>query len=215
MKINKLIPFFLIAMAIVSCKEDKNKTETKAEEEVKTSTAEAVKFNVDTEHSTITWKGSKKVGESHNGTLQLSEGSLALEGDKLKGGSFVIDMNSIKNIDIEDAVDNKKLIGHLHSPDFFDVANHPTAKFEITEVIEEVGMDLIKGNLTIKGITKNIQVPATTTVADDGATFKSMTFTIDRTEWDIKYSSGKFFDNLKDKVINDEIEFTIDIKAKK
>jgi hypothetical protein len=38
---------------------------------------------------------------------------------------------------------------------------------------------------------------------------------IDRTLWDVRYKSGKFFDNLKDQAIADSIEFNIKIVAKK
>jgi hypothetical protein len=40
------------------------------------------------------------------------------------------------------------------------------------------------------------------------------TFEIDRTEWDIKYGSGKFFKDLGDKVINDNFQISFDLKAK-
>jgi len=215
-KWTKTIVVLLLAMTVFSCKETKNETPVKSAEAVKEVSAEAVKYLVDIEKSTIAWKGAKKVGDSHHGTLQISEGYLALKDGKLSSGNFVIDMTSIKNIDIEDAGYNKKLTDHLNSADFFDVAKYPTAVFEITDVNYEVGMDMVKGNLTIKGITKSIEIPATTALSgSDGASFKSLTFTIDRTVWNVKYNSGKFFDDLKDKLINDEIEFTINLIAKK
>jgi len=222
MTLTKLTTAFLIALTLFSCKEEK-KTEIKTNEEVKTTTVntddtatvDGEKFQVDTKNSTIAWKGSKIVGDAHHGTLHLSEGSLYIKDGKLTGGSFVIDMNSIKNIDVTDASYNKKLVNHLLNEDFFDAAKYPTATFKITEVVYEVGMDLIKGDLSIKGITKNISVPATTTVTENGATFKSLAFEIDRTEWGIKYKSGKFFASLKDKAIKDEFEITVNLIANK
>jgi hypothetical protein len=38
---------------------------------------------------------------------------------------------------------------------------------------------------------------------------------IDRTKWDIRYKSGKFYDNLANNAISDSIEFNIKIVAKK
>jgi hypothetical protein len=35
--------------------------------------------------------------------------------------------------------------------------------------------------------------------------------TIDRTKWDIKYGSDKFFEDLADKAIKDEIEFDVTV----
>jgi hypothetical protein len=39
-------------------------------------------------------------------------------------------------------------------------------------------------------------------------------FDIDRTEWDIKYGSGKFFQDLGDKMINDAFTVKFNIVAK-
>jgi hypothetical protein len=38
------------------------------------------------------------------------------------------------------------------------------------------------------------------------------TITIDRTSYDVRYGSGKFFDNLGDKMIEDN--FVLDVKIK-
>ena len=49
----------------------------------------------------------------------------------------------------------------------------------------------------------------------DGIVKASGKLVIDRTKWDVRYKSGKFFDNLKDQAISDSIEFHIMIVAKK
>lgn len=210
----KITTILFIGLSIVACKKAKNETEAKDAEEVSQIQSEAIRYIADIDSSAVAWKGFKPT-ESHNGTIKISEGYLAFDNDKLSGGNFIIDMKTIKNLDIKDAEYNTKLINHLKNADFFDVENHAFTVFTITGVDEEVGMSMIKGNLTIKGIKKNIQFPAAITVNGDEVTFKSEPFTIDRTEWDIKYNSGKFFDDLKDKLINDEIEFVIKITAKK
>lgn len=210
----KITTILFIGLSIVACKKAKNETEAKDAEEVSQIQSEAIRYIADIDSSAVAWKGFKPT-ESHNGTIKISEGYLAFDNDKLSGGNFIIDMKTIKNLDIKDAEYNTKLINHLKNADFFDVENHAFTVFTITGVDEEVGMSMIKGNLTIKGIKKNIQFPAAITVNEGEVTFKSEPFTIDRTEWDIKYNSGKFFDDLKDKLINDEIEFVIKITAKK
>ena len=60
----------------------------------------------------------------------------------------------------------------------------------------------INGVLTIKGIAKDVTFPARIIRNDQGyeATGK---IDLDRTRWDIRYGSGKFFDNLGDKMIHD------------
>ena len=166
-------------------------------------------FKVNVENSKLTWKGYKTTGD-HTGTITLASGNIILTGNKLTGGSFVADMGTIKDVD-----GSAKLEGHLKSADFFDIAVYPTSKFEITKSeIKESKMH-ITGNMTIKGITKQITFPATLAVNKDNVTLTSDTFQINRADFNVKYNSKTFFDNLKDKFINDEFDFQVTIVAKK
>jgi len=209
----KVAAVLFISLAIVSCKKAKNETEAKGAEEV-ADVSGAATYTADASASTIAWKGTAPT-KSHNGTISVSEGSIALDGGKLTGGNFIIDMNSIACLDIENEEYNGKLVGHLKSADFFDVANNAFSAFAITGVEEKDGKTMVKGNLTMKGIKKNIEFPATLNVDGDSVSLTSEAFTIDRTEWDIKYNSGKFFEDLKDKLINDNIELSFAVKATK
>ena len=210
----KITTVLFIGLAVVSCKKAKNETEAKDAEEVTKVEAGAVKYIAEVDSSTVAWKGFKPSG-THNGTIKISEGYFAITDDKLAGGNFVIDMKTIKDLDLEDPKWNGKLVGHLSSPDFFDVENNAFSVFTITGVNDKEGKIMVKGNLTVKNIKKNIEFPAVVTFNGDELSFKSEPFTIDRTDWDIKFRSGKFFEDLKDKLINEEIEFVIEIKAKK
>jgi len=203
-----------LTLTVVACKKDKNKTEAGAAEAESQMSSEAVQYNVDVANSTLAWKGFKPTG-THNGTIQISEGTLAVQDDKLTAGNFIIDMNTIKNLDLEKENSNAKLVAHLKSGDFFDVENHAFSAFTITGVEEKDGKTMVKGNLTVKDIKKNIEFPATVTTSGNEVTLQSEVFTIDRTEWDIKFKSGKFFEDLKDNFINDEIEFQVTVKATK
>ena len=81
-----------------------------------------------------------------------------VNGGKIVGGTFVIDMNSITCTDIKDDQYNAKLVGHLKSDDFFGVEKFPTATFEITGAspIADAAAGQpnynVEGNLTIKEI---------------------------------------------------------------
>jgi polyisoprenoid-binding protein YceI len=206
-----ILSLVLVASVLTGCKSEKKD---------KVTTADAVKVavttdlnNVDVASSVITWKGTKPTG-AHDGTIMLQEGSLNLEAGKLIGGTFVIKMSSIKNLDL-DAEGAAKIVGHLSAPDFFDVATYATSKFVITSVVEAEGKLAVTGNLTVKDITKSITIPATLLSVGNVTTFKSDKFNIDRTEFNIKYASKTFFDNLKDKFIDDAIElsFTVNTNA--
>ena len=175
---------------------------------------ESETFNALVEESTITWAASRP-GKTHDGTLALSKGNFVFEGEKLVGGEFLINMNSIKVTDIKPGKMNDKLVNHLRSADFFDVENHATGAFAISSTETKEGKTLVNGQLTLKGISNPVTFLAD--VSNDGTTvtLKTGEFKIDRTKWDIKYRSGKFFDDLKNKLIYDDIVITVDVKATK
>ncbi len=159
---------------------------------------------IDTEKSVIEWKAYKVTGQ-HNGIVKIKSGSLEMEDGALTGGSFDIDMTTITVQDLEGG-SKAKLEGHLKSGDFFNVEEFNTANFEITRVISrgKPGDYKIEGNLSIKGITKPIKFNALV----EGNTAEA-TVTIDRSEYDVRYGSGSFFEDLGDKTIYDDFDLTI------
>lgn len=209
--------FFAIAFVVVSmasCKNDKKKVEVK--EAVKVENKAKTEGNVNITTSVVEWKGTKKPAGAHNGTVNLSTGSLNVENDKITSGEFIIDMSSIKCLDIPaDDDGNKDLVGHLKNEDFFDVPNNPTAKFVIAEVKENGDKLDITGNLTLKGTTKSITFPATFTKTEEGYNLTSDMFKIDRTQFGITYKSKTINAALKDKFIDDLMEFVVKVNTKK
>jgi len=169
--------------------------------------------NVDIAASVLNWEGSKPTG-SHNGTVALKSGGLLVEAGTLTQGVFVVDMNTITNTDMAGSEGAAKIEGHLKASDFFDVAVYPTAKFVITSVVDTEGKLAVTGNLTIKNTTKSITIPATIATTDGITTFKSETFTIDRTDFGVVYASKKFYAALKDKFINDLMEMSFSVVTK-
>jgi polyisoprenoid-binding protein YceI len=138
-----------------------------------------------------------------------------VENNNVVGAQVNMDLNSIVCTDLKDAGTNQKFVGHLKSDDFFSVANYPVAKFEITSMApgSTNGEYNVKGNMTIKGKTNEISFPAKVSL-NNGMVKALGTVKLDRTRWDIKYGSGKFFEGLGDKMIYDEFEVTFDISAK-
>ena len=127
-------------------------------------------------------------------------------------------MKSVKVLDIEDPEYNGKLTGHLRSADFFDVDNHPEATFVITQIVrskESKTTYNLTGNLTIKGITKSVGFVADVKTEGDNFTASTPEFTIDRAAFDIKFKSKKFFNDLQDDFINDEIALVIKLSGVK
>lgn len=210
----KIIVALLIAATAVSCKVDsKNKVETSDAKEVKE--VAAADIAVDATASEVNWKGFKPTGE-HFGTVTITEGILKTADGNLVGGTFTFDMNSIVVKDMPaDNEYNAKLVGHLKSGDFFEVEKFPTASFEITEVAKAEAKVNISGNLTVKGITKNITIPAAVSTVDGAMVVTSDAFKVDRTEFGIQYKSTKLADVIKEKSIDDLFEMSFVVKATK
>lgn len=172
---------------------------------------------IDLNRSTVAWEGTK-VGGRHDGTIGLRSGELYLVDDQIVGGNIIIDMQQITVLDIENPETNARLRGHLESDDFFSVATYPEATFEMAQLVkhEEVAEGepnyTIRGNLTIKGITHGVSFPAHVHVHDDMLTAKA-DFDLDRTQWDVRFGSGRFFENLGDNLIHDNFNLKLDIMA--
>ncbi|MDG1570718.1 YceI family protein [Robiginitalea sp. M366] len=164
------------------------------------------KKEVNTEKSTVTWKAYKVTG-SHTGTVALKSGSLMFEDGQLSGGEFAVDMTSLTATDLEGEW-RDKLVGHLKSDDFFSTASHPESTLVFTS-IKANGKNSyeVTGDLTIKGITKPVTFDLSVYGSKATATMK-----IDRAEYDVRYGSGSFFDDLGDKTIYDEFDLVVDLE---
>ncbi|MCB0551512.1 MAG: YceI family protein [Phaeodactylibacter sp.] len=171
---------------------------------------EVKSLTVSVEKSNIVWNGYKVTG-SHTGNVQLKSGNLDFDGDKLVGGSFEIDMASITCNDLEGEW-AQKLVGHLKSDDFFGVEKYPTAKFVITQVVSRgtPGDYKVVGDITIKGITKQIKF-FTNVKNDGGQKVATAEVKVDRSDFNVRFGSGSFFDNLGDKTIYDEFDLKIEL----
>ncbi|OGX84725.1 YceI family protein [Hymenobacter glacialis] len=174
-------------------------------------------YAVQPQLSTLGWLAKKVTGQ-HNGTMQFQSGQVLVKGSQITGGTFVVDMASMKVEDITDAGSNGKLLGHLKSEDFFAVDANPTATFVITSVKPLKGdangnNATITGNLTIKGKTNPLSFPAKTGVKN-GIAAATGTATVDRTKYDIRYRSKSFFESLGDKAIDDTFSLTFNVIAK-
>lgn len=181
-------------------------------------TEAAKKVEVDTTASKLKWVGKKVTGQ-HDGGISLKSGSFELVGNEVKGGTFEIDMASITVADIKDAETNGKLVGHLKNDDFFGVDKHPAANIKVKSLKPlakpEAGKSSheVVADLTIKGKTHPITFPALIETKDGVIKAKAL-ITVDRTKYDVKYGSGKFFKGLGDKMINDEFTVELDLSSK-
>lgn len=172
---------------------------------------EQANLKVDTKASKVYWTAKKVTGE-HTGHVSLQNGTVTLKDGAISNATFTMDMNTIDCTDMEGEWKDK-LVGHLKSDDFFSVEKNPTAAFNVKSVKKSGAQTLVTGDLTIKGITHEVSFPVD--VKNDNTTLTANgTAKLDRTKWDIRYRSGKFFSDLGDNLIYDEFEIRIELVAK-
>ncbi|MCZ8156571.1 MAG: YceI family protein [Leptospira sp.] len=170
-------------------------------------TASGSDYSLDTATSSIVWIGSK-VSMKHTGAVKIKSGSLTAKGGAITSGKFVIDMPTMTNTDLEGTW-KAKLEGHLKSPDFFDVEKFPEATFEIASVTKsDKGYD-VRGNLTIKGITKGISFPSEITFEGETPVSAKGLVSINRQNWGITYPG------MPDDLIGDTVQFELNLVTKK
>jgi polyisoprenoid-binding protein YceI len=219
---------FITAVSACSDAPKSDEAKTTGAKEVVQVSGDAV-YVVDANSSTFTWIGTKVSGY-HSGAVKIKSGEIQVINNEMASGRFVIEMATIdaNGPDSSNEEANTKLTGHLMSPDFFDVQTYPESVFEVTSVkafsgspvIEEnderqVDLNqyritdpshMISGNLTVKGITKNIEFPAKVTMSDN--TMQAVAkFNIDRRMWDITYPG------MPDDMIKDMIHIGISLNA--
>lgn len=214
MKLLINLSFVLLIVAAFSCNSSSKKT-SDSSIKMKDSMSEMSADNevMACQHaSKIYWRGTKPTGE-HSGIIKLKGGNYFVEDNELVGGEFIIDMNSILCIDIEDEEKNAKLVDHLKSDDFFVVDSFPEGKFVITavnQIKDDAFSHEIKGDLTLKGISNAIVFKANIRAQDGVVSATSEEFSINRTKWGVNYKSKSVFKELKDKFIDDEFFIKID-----
>lgn len=211
MKIKKLAFILMVPLAIVavSCTQTSKKSNTETTSTDETKKVELTDVTINLEQSKVLWYGEMLGMYSHDGLVDLSSADLIVENGEITGGSFVIDMNTItptdENYNPEEGSTPEKLVGHLNSPDFFDVENYPTATFEI----QSMEGDKAKGMLTVRGITKEEEVE-NVTIAKDGDVVKIKgELVFDRKAFDVSWDHP-----IKERVLSKDIVITIDLVGK-
>ena len=203
-KITALLISFLLSFQTFACKtcgcSSKKDTHNHSEN--------SINKDIDISKSSVKWLGEKVTG-SHEGIISIKEGHLHFDNNTFTGGNIVIDMSTI---DCTDLVGEPKssIEGHLSSDDFFGIKKYPTANLEIVNA-EKIKYSKnkykVSAILEIKSIKNNVELEV---VIDNGSAIVDLV--IDRTQYNIKYGSGSFFDNLGDKMIYDDFKLSVSLK---
>jgi polyisoprenoid-binding protein YceI/rhodanese-related sulfurtransferase len=169
---------------------------------------------IDIKKSKIDWTGRNLMG-AHTGTIYLREGCIEVEGGHPVRGSFVVDMNTMTNSDIEENDMRQMLIAHLKSDDFFDTEHFPDAQFRLSKitVLPEAKPGSpnceVCGDLTMKGVSGDLAFRAILGQTAEGLLAADAHFDIDRTRWNVLYGSGKFYEKLGKHLVHDEISLAL------
>jgi len=201
----KVLPALSLALALVACKP---KAAELAGDAYPVAATSGTSYSLDTEKSILRWRGSKVTGK-HNGTVAFKSGALSSKSDIITSGRFVIDLNTIEDEDLAGTPWKAKLEQHLKESDFFEVGKFPEGVFEIASAVPGAdGKVEVRGNLTLKGITKGISFPATVVFENGKPVSAKGVAVMNRQQWGIVYK-GK-----PDDLINDEIQLEFDLVTK-
>lgn len=170
-------------------------------------------WTIDPVHTEIGFKVKHLVISTVSGKFTSFEGKLDASKEDFTDGkiAFSAEVNSIHT-------GNEQRDGHLKSPDFFDAANHPKITFASTSVEKKDDTNYkIKGNLTIKGITKPVVFDAE--FGGIGKNFQNqdvagweLTSRLNRQDFGLTWSAVTEAGGI---VVSDEVKLVANIEAVK
>ncbi len=175
-------------------------------------------FVIDPAQSQVLWFG-RNMNTLHTGTLKIKEGQIQFDGATVSG-NIVLDMDSIANTNLTDPAVNQMLVAHLKSEDFFESAKYPATKIVIKQSrrTAEDGCGnpnfSLTADVTIKDVTRELVFPAAVIVEEDGMLKAHAHFDFDRTQWNVKYGSWKFFKLLGMHLVDDLISLNLKLVAR-
>ncbi|MFT4985667.1 MAG: K(+)-stimulated pyrophosphate-energized sodium pump, partial [Flavobacteriales bacterium] len=164
------------------------------------------RYVLEAESSEMIWRGSKIIGDDHDGTLSFTKGWISVEPNgAIKNGYFEIDMNTLEASIPGDKDAAANLTGHLKDADFFEVEKYPRATLNIGGGSMKDGKVVCKGELKIRDKVKSMKITGSYVEMDGNQIKMTSNIVFDRTDFGVVYKSGSIVQALGDKAIKDEI----------
>ncbi|MBC7866322.1 MAG: YceI family protein, partial [Gloeobacteraceae cyanobacterium ES-bin-316] len=121
----------------------------------------------------------KNVGIGTGGDLTGLKGQILLDKKQPANSTFDITVD-VATID----TDNERRDKHLRADDYFDAAKFPTIRIAGKGAVVAGGTYVLKANLTIRDVTKPVEIPFTVTPQAGGFLFEGA-FKIDRLQYNV------------------------------
>lgn len=176
-------------------------------------TAIQSKWSIDPVHSEIGFRVRHMVVSNVKGKFQNFNVDVTTQGNDFSTAQIKVDIDANSVF-----TDNEQRDGHLKSADFFDAANHTHLHFESINIVKESEEAFqIIGNLTIKGVTKEITLDAEFGgIVNDPYGNERAGFTlngkINRQDFGLSWSAALETGGL---VVSDEVKLAIDAEIVK
>jgi polyisoprenoid-binding protein YceI len=142
-------------------------------------------FNIDRSHSEINFVAEAKLLDAH-GFFDTFTVNVAFDPDTITNSTVQITIDP-KYINTR----NTRRDGHLKSCDFFCVDSFPLITYQ-SRSVTRVGPDRyrIEGDLTMRGVTKPVSVPARMVFNEPGSARFSGTFDVNRRDFGVNGQGG-------------------------
>ena len=168
--------------------------------------AKPISYQLDTNNSKVGFSVKHKITRDVYGEFLKSIGSADYNSktDKIFNIESVIDVQSIDT-------GNTRRDRHLKSPYFFDANNHPKIYFKSNNV-ELISENKYKvyGNLTMRGVKKEIILEGGKTKDSTGNLFFNATAIINRQDFGISWN--KPFQKIAGMMVSNEVKIVLKIK---
>jgi polyisoprenoid-binding protein YceI len=151
---------------------------------VEPAAADRKPYTFDRAHSQINFVAEALLLTAH-GFFERFDGNIQVDAANLENSSLQLE---IETASINTRIERRD--NHLRSADFFDAANHPKITF-VSKSIRKVDDSnlVVAGDLTIRGVTKPLEVPVRVVFVRDGRGRFKGEFKINRQDFNVSYNS--------------------------
>ncbi len=168
------------------------------------------KYQIDVTHSSVGFSARHLLISNVKGHFKDFSGVMDFDENDITKSSIEV---TIKTASISTA--NEKRDGHLKSPDFFDAEKHPEITFKSKSVVKTDDGYKMVGDLTIRGVTKEVTMPFTLVGPVEAMGTRiglEASLTIKRLDYGVSWSKTLDSGGL---VVSNEIKITLEIEAVK